>query len=60
MNNNNSNSNAINAINRDGLNSVHELISTYGIETMPQVTEILSNEAMGIDRRVFDRIDANL
>jgi hypothetical protein len=34
----------------DSLNSVHELISTYGMEAMPQAMEILFNEAMLIER----------
>lgn len=47
---NNNNDNEFNAINRDSLNSVHELISTYGMEAMPQAMEILFNEAMLIER----------
>ena len=51
--NNNDNDNEFNtlgAINADNLNSVHELISTYGMEAMPQAMEILFNEAMLIER----------
>jgi hypothetical protein len=47
---NNNNDNEFNAINRGSLNSVHELISTYGMEAMPQAMEILFNEAMLIER----------
>lgn len=47
---NSSNDNQFNTINGDSLNSVHELISTYGMEAMPRAMEILFNEAMLIER----------
>ena len=47
---NNSNDNDKYMINGDNLASVHELISTYGMQAMPQAMEILFNEAMLIER----------
>ncbi|VVH61252.1 Mobile element protein [uncultured Gammaproteobacteria bacterium] len=46
----NNNDNEFNAINGNNLASVYELISTYGMEAMPQAMEILFNEAMLIER----------
>jgi hypothetical protein len=45
-NNNNDNDNEFNAMNGNNLVSVYELISTYGMEAMPQAMEILFNEAI--------------
>jgi hypothetical protein len=41
----NNNDNEFNAMNGNNLVSVYELISTYGMEAMPQAMEILFNEA---------------
>ncbi len=46
----NSNFKDFNSVGGDNLNSVHELISTYGMEAMPQAMEILFNEAMRLER----------
>lgn len=46
----NNNDNEFNAMNGNNLVSVYELISTYGMEAMPQAMEILFNEAMLVDR----------
>ena len=50
----NSNFKDFNGVDGSNLNSVHELISTYGMEAMPQAMpqamEILFNEAMRIER----------
>jgi len=47
---NNSNFKDFNGIGGDNLNSVHELINTYGMEAMPQAMEILFNEVMRLER----------
>ena len=39
-----------NGVDDSNLNSVHELISTYGMEAMPQAMEILFNQAMRLER----------
>ena len=44
------NDNRFNATDENNLASVYELISTYGMEAMPQAMEILFNEAMLIER----------
>jgi putative transposase len=50
----NSNFKDFNGVDGSNLNSVHELISTYGMEAMPQAMpqamEILFNEAMRLER----------
>jgi len=46
----NSNFKDFNGVDGSNLNSVHELINTYGMETMPQAMEILFNEAMRLER----------
>jgi hypothetical protein len=46
----NSNFKDFNSIDDSNLNSVHELISTYGMEVMPQAMEILFNQAMRLER----------
>jgi hypothetical protein len=48
--NNNDNDNEFNAMNGNNLASVYELISTYGMEAIPQAMEILFNETMLIDQ----------
>ena len=47
---NNDNDNEFNTVGSSNLSSLHELISTYGMEAMPQAMEILFNEAMLIER----------
>ncbi len=47
---NRTNDSEFSTINGDNLASVHELISTYGMEAIPQAMEILFNEAMLIER----------
>jgi hypothetical protein len=47
---NNSNDHEFNIVGKSNLTSVHELISTYGMEAMPQAMEILFNEARLIER----------
>ena len=47
---NSNNDNEFNTINNGNLTSVHELISTYGMDAMPRAMEILFNEAMLIQR----------
>jgi transposase-like protein len=49
----NSNFKDFKSVGGDNLNSVHELISTYGMEAMPQAMEILFNEAMRIEREQY-------
>ncbi|CAB5500595.1 hypothetical protein AZO1586I_673, partial [Bathymodiolus thermophilus thioautotrophic gill symbiont] len=44
------NDNRFNTTDENNLASVYELISTYGMEAMPQAMEILFNEAMLIER----------
>jgi len=46
----NSNFKDFDGVSVDNLNSVYELISSYGMEAMPQAMEILFNEAMRIER----------
>ena len=46
----NSNFKDFNGVDGSNLNSVHELINTYGMEAMPQAMEILFNEAMRLER----------
>ncbi|CAB5505869.1 hypothetical protein AZO1586I_1570 [Bathymodiolus thermophilus thioautotrophic gill symbiont] len=46
----NNNDNEFNAMNGNNLASVYELISTYGMEAIPQAMEILFNETMLIDQ----------
>jgi len=46
----NSNFKDFKRVDDSNLNSVHELISTYGMEAMPQAMEILFNEAMRLER----------
>jgi len=48
----NSNFKDFNSVVGDNLNSVHELISTYSMEAMPQAMEILFNEAMLLEREL--------
>ena len=46
----NSNFKDFNSVDDRNLNSVHELINTYGMEAMPQAMEILFNKAMRLER----------
>jgi transposase-like protein len=46
----NSNFKDFKSVDDSNLNSVHELINTYGMEAMPQAMEILFNEAMRLER----------
>jgi len=45
----NSNFKDFNGGDNDNLHSVHELISAYGMEAMPQAMEILFNQAMRME-----------
>jgi transposase-like protein len=47
---NSNNDNEFNTISGSNLTSAHELISTYGMEALPQAMEVLFNEAMLIER----------
>ncbi len=47
---NDNNDNELNRINVSNFSAVHELISIYGMQAMPQAMEILFNEAMLIER----------